>query len=81
MEERKLKKMKYAQAINNEILDKMSLKNRYSFLNNNMMSILSSEQFNFFKKVQKFCLRFEKKNNITHSDEEDFNVRIQFRIT
>jgi len=71
MAERKLTKTKYAQAINDEILDKLSLKNRYSFLNNNMMSILSSEQFNFFKKVQKFCLRFEKKNNITHSSEED----------
>lgn len=71
MAERKLTKTNYAQAINDEILDKMSLKNRYSFLNNNMMSILSPEQFNFFKKVQKFCLRFEKKNDITHSTEED----------
>jgi len=59
------------QVINDEILDKLSLKNRYSFLNNNLMAILSSEQFNFLKKVQKFCMRFEKKNGITHGPDED----------
>ncbi|MHA1488668.1 MAG: acyl-CoA dehydrogenase family protein [Promethearchaeota archaeon] len=59
------------QVINDEILGKLSLKNRYSFVNNNLMSILSPEEFNFLKKVQKFCLRFEKKNNITHGPEED----------
>jgi len=59
------------QVINDEILDKLSLKIRYSFLNNNLMAILSSEQFNFLKKVQKFCMRFEKKNGITHGPDED----------
>ncbi len=59
------------QAINDEILDKLSLKNRYSFVNNNLMALLSPEQFNYFKKVQKFCMRFEKKNEITHGLEED----------
>ncbi len=59
------------QVINDEILEKLSLKNRYSFLNNNLMAILSSEQFNFLKKVQKFCMRFEKKNIITHGPDED----------
>ncbi len=59
------------QAINNEILGKLSLKNRYSFLNNNLMVLLNQEQFNFLKKVQKFCMRFEKKNNITHGPEDD----------
>ncbi len=59
------------QAINDEILDKMSLKNRYNFINNNLMAILSPEQFNFFKTVQKFCMRFEKKNGITHGPDED----------
>ena len=59
------------QAINDEILDKLSLKNRYSFVNNNLMALLSPEQFNYFKKVQKFCMRFEKKNEITHGPEED----------
>ncbi|MFX1392035.1 MAG: acyl-CoA dehydrogenase family protein [Promethearchaeota archaeon] len=58
-------------AINEEILSKLSLKNRYSFLNNNLMALLSPEEFNFLKKVQKFCMRFEKKNNITHGPEED----------
>ena len=59
------------QVINDEILNKLSLKNRYSFLNNNLMAVLSSEQFNFLKKVQKFCLRFENKNEITHGPNED----------
>jgi alkylation response protein AidB-like acyl-CoA dehydrogenase len=57
--------------INDEILDKLSLKNRYSFVNNNLMAILSPKQFNHLKKVQKFCQRFEKKNEITHGPEED----------
>ena len=59
------------QVINDEILEKLNLKNRYNFLNNNLMAILSPEQFSYLKKVQKFCMRFEKKNNITHGPEED----------
>ncbi|MFX0036035.1 MAG: acyl-CoA dehydrogenase family protein [Candidatus Hermodarchaeota archaeon] len=59
------------QVINDEILDKLSLRNRYSFLNNNLMPILSPEQFNFLKSVQKFCMRYEKKNGITHGSDED----------
>jgi alkylation response protein AidB-like acyl-CoA dehydrogenase len=59
------------QAINDEILEKLSLKNRYNFINNNLIAILSPEQFNFLKSVQKFCIRFEKKNNITHGPDED----------
>ena len=58
------------QCISDEILEKMSLKNRYNFLNNNLMSILKPDDFNFLKQAQKFFLRFEKKNNITHN--EDF---------
>ncbi len=49
------------QAIDDEILAKFSLKNRYSFLNNNLTAILSTKEFNFFKEVQRFCMRFEKK--------------------
>jgi len=59
------------QAINDEILEKLSLKNRYAFLNNNLTSILSTEEFSFLREVQRFCLRFEKKNNITHGPDED----------
>ena len=58
------------QCINDEILEKMSLKNRNQFLNNNLLSILKPEHFNFLKKAQKFYVRFENKNNITHN--EDF---------
>ena len=64
-------KSEYAQAINDEIMDALSLKNRYSFVNTNLMTVLKPEQFSFLKKVQKFCLRFEKKNNITHGPNED----------
>ena len=58
------------QCISDEILEKMSLKNRYNFLNNNLMSILKPDDFNFLKQAQKYFLRFEKNNNITHN--EDF---------
>ena len=58
------------QCISDEILEKMSLKNRYNFLNNNLMSILKPDDFNFLRKTQKYFLRFEKNNSITHN--EDF---------
>lgn len=67
MSERKFK----VQAINDEILEKLSLKNRYSFLNNNLTSILSPKEFNFLREVQRFCMRYEKKNNIVHGPDED----------
>ena len=58
------------QVIPDEILEKMELNNRYKFLNNNLMTILKPEHFNFLRKAQKFYVRYEKKNNITHK--EDF---------
>jgi len=58
------------QCINDEILEKLSLKNRYKFLNINLMSILKPEHFDFLRKTQKFFIRFEEKYNITHN--EDF---------
>ncbi len=59
------------QVITDEILDKLSLKNRYKFLNENLIPILSDDQFKFLKEVQDFCLKFEKDNSITHGPEED----------
>jgi len=59
------------QAINDEILEKFSLKNRYAFLNNNLTSILSPKEFGFLREVQRFCMRYEKKNNIVHGPDED----------
>ncbi len=67
MENRKFK----VQAISDEILAKLSLKNRYAFLNNNLTPILSQKEFNFLREVERFCLRFEKKNNIIHGPDED----------
>ncbi len=58
-------------AINEGILEKLNLKNRYSFLNNNLISVLDPKSFNFLKKVQKFCLGLEKDLNITHGPSED----------
>ena len=58
------------QCINDEILEKMSLKNRYNFLNNNLINILKPESFDFLKQAQDFYLQFENKYNITHN--EDF---------
>ncbi len=58
------------QCINDEILEKLSLKNRYKFLNYNLMSFLEKEHLDFLKKAQKFFIGFEKRNNISHN--EDF---------
>ncbi|MBD3256356.1 MAG: hypothetical protein GF383_14760 [Candidatus Lokiarchaeota archaeon] len=58
------------QCINDEILERLSLKNRNKFLNNNLRSILKPELFNFLRDAQKFYERFERKNNIDHT--EDF---------
>ncbi|TFG25755.1 MAG: acyl-CoA dehydrogenase, partial [Promethearchaeota archaeon] len=66
-----LEKTKYAQAINDEILEKFSLKNRYNFLNNNLNAVLSSEEFGFLREVERFCMKFEKQNNVTHGPDED----------
>mgnify|MGYP006278597293 CR=1 FL=1 len=66
------KRTKYqTQAINDDILKKMNLKNRYKFLNTNMLPLLEPDEFNFLKEVQKFCQRYERKNNITHGPDED----------
>jgi len=59
------------QVINDEILEKLNLKYRYKFLNENLTPILSDDQLNFLKTVQEFCLKFEKEKNITHGPEED----------
>jgi alkylation response protein AidB-like acyl-CoA dehydrogenase len=59
-----------AQTVPDEVLEAMSLKNRYAFVNANMMTILNDNEKGFFDKVQRFCLKYEKKNNITH--DEDF---------
>ncbi|MHA1413294.1 MAG: acyl-CoA dehydrogenase family protein [Promethearchaeota archaeon] len=67
------KKTKYMdRVINEEILQKLSLKNRYAFLNTNLMTIVKPKHFNFLKEAEKFCMRFEKKNNITHGPDEEF---------
>ncbi|MFX1315718.1 MAG: acyl-CoA dehydrogenase family protein, partial [Promethearchaeota archaeon] len=58
------------QCIDDNILEKLSLKYRYKFLNNNLMSILKPEHFSFLRKTQKYFTRFEEKYNITHN--EDF---------
>ncbi len=69
MEENKTKYMD--KAINDEILEKLSLKNRYQFLNTTMMTALEPDQFNFLRSAEKFCMRYEKKNKIVHSNDED----------
>ena len=58
------------QCINDEILEKLSLKTRNKFLNFNLMSFLKPKHFNFLKQAQKFFVNFENDNNITHN--EDF---------
>jgi alkylation response protein AidB-like acyl-CoA dehydrogenase len=59
------------QVINDEILEKLSLKNRYNFVKDNLRVILSDQQFRFLEQVQNFCLNYESNNRITHGPEED----------
>ena len=70
MNEKKPKKFE-VQAISDEILEKLSLKNRYKYTNTKLFEFLEPNQSKFLKEAQKYCLRFEKKNNITHSPTED----------
>jgi alkylation response protein AidB-like acyl-CoA dehydrogenase len=58
------------QCVNDEILEKLALKNRYKFLNFCLMSYLKPEYMDFLKEAQNFYVKFEKKHNITHN--EDF---------
>jgi len=58
------------QCINDEILDKLSLKNRYKFLNFNLMSYLKPKHYDLLREAQKFFRTFEKKHEINHT--EDF---------
>ena len=60
-----------SQVINDEILQKLSLRNRYNFVNDNLRWILRENQFNFLNQVQEFCLNYEKKNEIIHGPDED----------
>ncbi|TFG21970.1 MAG: acyl-CoA dehydrogenase [Promethearchaeota archaeon] len=59
------------QAIKNGILEKLSLENRYTILNENLRPVISDVQLNFLKKVQEICVNFEKEKNITHGPDED----------
>ncbi|MFX0039194.1 MAG: acyl-CoA dehydrogenase family protein [Promethearchaeota archaeon] len=67
-----MKERRYeTQVINDEILEKLELKNRYNFLNENLSIILTEKQLAFLKDVQDFCLKFERDNKITHGPNED----------
>ena len=51
------------QAINDEILEKLSLENRYNFLNTCVKPMLSSDEMSFLKQVEDFCINYEKSKN------------------
>ena len=59
------------QCINDEILEKLRLENRYTFLNTCLNSMLSTDEMDFLKQVENFCLDYEKSNRITHGPDED----------
>ncbi|MBD3254329.1 MAG: hypothetical protein GF383_04510 [Candidatus Lokiarchaeota archaeon] len=62
--------MDFVKCINDEILNKLKLKARYNFLNNNLMSVLGADDYSFLREMEKFFIKLEKNNNITHR--EDF---------
>ena len=55
------------QAINDEILEKLSLENRYNFLNTCVKPMLSSDEMSFLKQVEDFCVNYEKTKNLRSS--------------
>jgi alkylation response protein AidB-like acyl-CoA dehydrogenase len=57
------------QCVNDEILEKLSLKNRYKFLNYNLMSYLKPKYMDFLKEAQKFFQKFEKAHQVTHDED------------
>jgi alkylation response protein AidB-like acyl-CoA dehydrogenase len=57
--------------INEEILGKLSLKNRYAFLNANFMALLDDQQKSLLEKVEKFCLKMEK--TVDHAKDDIYN--------
>lgn len=63
------KKKMQCQIIPDEILDVLSLQKRYNLLNINFMIMLNDKEKDFLNEVQNFCLEFEKKNNIDHSED------------
>lgn len=65
---KQFKKM-HSQLIPDDVLEAMSLKNRYKFVDANLMAILNDDEKKFFGKVQRFCTKFERKNNIDHSED------------
>ncbi len=69
-EKRKIFKKMESQLIPDDVLEAMSLKNRYAFLNANLMAVLTDDEKKYIDKVQRFCVKYERKNNIDHS--EDF---------
>jgi len=57
------------QCIDDEILEKLSLKTRNKFLNYNLMSFLKPKHLDFLKQTQKFFENFEKTNDINHKED------------
>jgi len=57
--------------VNEEIMTKLSLKNRYAFLNANFMALLDDQQKSLLDKVQKFCLKQEKV--VDHTKDDVYN--------
>jgi hypothetical protein len=60
-EKKVIHKNMQARTVPDEVLEAMSLKNRYAFINANMMSVLDDSEKDFIGKVQRFCLKYEKK--------------------
>ena len=63
------KKNMQTQIISSDILEALSLQKRYNLLNINLMIMLNDNERNFLNEVQNFCVEFEKKNNIDHSED------------
>ncbi|GAB4324326.1 MAG: hypothetical protein Kow0069_29900 [Promethearchaeota archaeon] len=57
------------QVVSDEVLQALSLQNRYQFLNENLRLVFSDEEMEFLRQVEAFCLEYEKKAD--HSEASD----------
>ncbi|MHA1822166.1 MAG: acyl-CoA dehydrogenase family protein [Promethearchaeota archaeon] len=57
--------------INEEIEKALSLKKRYAFLNANFMALLGEKEKNFMNKIERFCVRMDKK--VDHAKDDIYD--------
>ena len=58
-----------SQILPDDVMEALSLKNRYAFIDANFMSLFNDAEKKMFSKVSRFCRKFERKQNIKHNED------------